>query len=116
MKDLEYYLNLPWTFTFKWDLRDLHYVASVEELAGCKTCGKTIDEAALMIKDALKECIETLLEFGDPIPEPAKPSDFKGNITYRTTPEKHYKLHQLATIQGISINKLIDKAVNEIAS
>ena len=37
----------------------------------------------------------------------------KGKIPYRTTPERHYKLLRKATAQGISVNKLIDEAVEK---
>lgn len=112
-KDLNYYLSLPWTYRFEWDSRDNHYVASVIELAGCKSCGKTISEATEMIQDALENYLETLLEYGDPVPEPAKPSDYKGVITYRTSPEKHFKIAQKAAVEGKSINKLIDEIIDK---
>lgn len=112
-KNLEYYLGLPWTYSFEWDSRDNHYVVSVKEIPGCKSCGKTIEEAAIMIKDALQCCIETLIEFGDPIQEPLNVSDYKGTITYRTSPEKHYKIAQKASSSGKSINKIIDEAIDK---
>ena len=112
-KDLNYYLNLNWTYRFEWSDEDNCYIASIAELKGCMTDGKTIDEAAMMIKDALKSYIETFIGLNKEIPEPAKPSDFKGNIPFRTTPEQHYKLHKKATIEGISINKLIQRAVEK---
>lgn len=113
IKDLDYYLGLPWSYSFEWDPRDNHYVASVKEISGCKSCGDTIDEAASMIREALELCIETLLEFGDPITEPVQVKDFKGIITYRTTPEKHFKLAQKASTKGKSINKLIDELIDK---
>lgn len=116
MKDLDYYMGLSWSYRFEWDPKDNHYVASISELKGCKSCGETIQEALEMITDALKNYLETHIEFGDPIPEPVKPSDFKGNITYRTSPDTHYKLHQKAISEGKSINKIIDELINnEIA-
>lgn len=112
-KDLNYYLSLPWTYRFQWDERDNLYIVSVAELNGCQSSGKTIVEASEMIQDALECFLEMLLEHNDPIPEPAKPSDFKGVITYRTTPEKHFKLQQKALIEGKSINKIIDEAIEK---
>ena len=112
-KDLNYYFGLPWTYAFKWDPRDNHYVVSVKEIPGCKSCGKTIEEASVMIKEALELCLETMLEFGDPITEPVQISDFKGIITYRTTPEKHYKLAQKASSKSKSVNKLIDELIDK---
>ena len=112
LKDLDYYLGLNWTYRFEWSDEDSGYVASIVELKGCSSFGETIEEATAMIKDALISYISASLEYNDEIPEPIKPVDCKGNITYRTRPEKHYKLAQRAKVDGISINSLIDKATD----
>jgi len=112
-KDLTYYLSLNWTYRFEWSDEDKTYIATVAELNGCMTDGQTIETAAAMIKDALKSYIETFLGLDKEIPEPAKSSDFKGNIPFRTTSEQHYKLHKKAAIEGISINKVIQRAVEK---
>ena len=112
-KDLNYYLKLPWTFHFEWDDKDNCYVASVTELLGCMSDGETMEEAINMIKDALREYIETFLELGKKIPEPAKKETYKGKILVRTTPEKHYKLVKKASSQGKSLNKLLDEIINK---
>ena len=52
-KDLDYYMNLNWTYRFEWSDEDNGYVASVAELKGCMSFGETIEEATVMIKDAL---------------------------------------------------------------
>ncbi len=110
-KNLNYFLNLHWTYLFEWSDEDNCYIASVAELEGLKTDGKTVDEAAHMIKDALIEYIETMLESGKEIPEPPKPEFFKGRVTFRTTPEKHYKLVKKATSQKKSLNKLLNEII-----
>lgn len=113
-KDLNYYLNLPWSYRFEWDNDDQFYVTSVIEIPGCKSHGKTIEEASKMIKEALECCLALMLEHDDKITEPPKISDFKGNIPLRTTPDKHYKLVQRANATGKSINKLIDEAIDKL--
>ena len=112
-KNLDYYLNLPWTYRFEWSDEDECYIASIVELKGCMSHGDTINEAAEMIQDALKSYITCSLHYGDEIPEPLKPIDFKGKIPYRTTPDKHYRIAKRAKSLGISINTLIDEAVEE---
>lgn len=112
-KDLNYYLGLNWTYRFEWSDEDGGYVASVAELNGCMSFGETIEEATAMIKDALLSYLSCSLEYGDEIPEPMKASDFKGNITFRTTGSKHYKIAQRAKTLGISINAFIDSAVED---
>lgn len=112
-KDLNYYLNLPWTYRFEWSDEDSCYIASVAELKGCMSDGENIEEASHMIKDALKSYIESSLTNGDAISEPPRKESCKGSIIYRTTPEKHCKLLRKAASQGISVNKLIDEAIEK---
>ena len=112
-KTLEYYLALPWSYRFEWSNDDNCYIASIGELKGCMSHGETISEAAEMIQDALKSYITCSLQYGDEIPEPLKPMDYKGQIPYRTTPAKHYRIAKRAKSLGISINTLIDEAVEE---
>ena len=112
-KDLNYYLNLPWSYRFEWSDEDNSYIASIAELKGCVSDGETIEKATEMIKDALISYIECSLEYGDEIPEPLKAIDYKGKIPYRTTPEKHYKIAKRAKSLGVSINSFIDEAVEQ---
>ena len=112
-KDLNYYLNLHWTFRFEWSDEDNSYVASVAELPGCMSDGETVEEAAHMIKDALKSHLSVMLEHGDKITEPPKREDFKGRILLRTSPERHYKLVKKAASQGKSLNTLLDDMIEK---
>jgi predicted HicB family RNase H-like nuclease len=54
-----------------------------------------------------------MLKTGETIDEPLNKKDFKGNITYRTTGEQHYKLAQRAKRLGKPINAFIDEAVRD---
>ena len=112
-KNLEYYMNLYWSYRFEWSDEDKCYIASIAELKGCVADGSTIQEAMTEILDALSSYIQACLEAGYDIPEPLKPSDYKGKIPYRTTSEKHYKLAVKAKATGKSINSLIDEATDE---
>ena len=111
-KDVKYYLNLHWTYIFSYDDKSESYIASISELKGCMSDGKTIDEALLMIKDALTSYISAMIENGDEIPEPMKPELYKGKIAYRTTPERHYKIAQKSNLWNKSISKTIDKLLD----
>lgn len=70
MKDLEYYMNLPWDYTvFKEEENgETFWFARVEELR-CFSEGRTKEEAVANIKEALKAHITTCLETGAIIPE-----------------------------------------------
>lgn len=69
MKNLKYYLALPYTIIFYLD-EDNDVVARVKELPGCSSHGHTYNEAASNIKEAMTLWIETSLEKALPIPEP----------------------------------------------
>jgi antitoxin HicB len=114
IKDLDYYMNLTWSYRFEWSNEDNCYIASIAELKGCVADGETIEEATKMLKSAMKSYLSACLDAGFEISEPLKPSKFKGNITYRTKPEKHYRLSIRANLEGISINQLIEKATDLI--
>jgi predicted RNase H-like HicB family nuclease len=115
-KTLDYYLSLPWSFSVeKRTDEGEYYLARVNELK-CFSDGQTAVEAFSNIMEALKLHLETALEEGDPIQEPPKPEEYKGQIAYRTKPEKHYHLAKEAQRRQISINKLIDQAVDDILS
>lgn len=114
-KSVKYYMNLPWSYRFEWDPRDSIYIAKVSEIKDCLSHGKTIEEAARNIKIDLEQHLEAMLKDDYHIPEPAKPEDYKGNIAYRTTPERHYKLAKRANSEGKSLSKLIDELIDDVA-
>lgn len=66
---LEYYLRLPYTIIIR-QCDDGIFEASVAELDGCLSHGKTEEEALKMIEDAKRVWIEANLETDDAIPEP----------------------------------------------
>jgi predicted RNase H-like HicB family nuclease len=47
------------------------WAAYVPDLPGCLTTGRTLDETKHNIRGAIQGHLDTLREFGDPIPEPA---------------------------------------------
>lgn len=49
------------------------YSVFFPEVPGCQTCGDTLEEALRMADGALSGHLETLIELGDPVPEPSPP-------------------------------------------
>jgi predicted RNase H-like HicB family nuclease len=47
-----------------------NWAAYVPDLPGCVTTGGTLEETEKNIREAIHGHIETLLEFGEPVPEP----------------------------------------------
>lgn len=113
-KDLKYYMNLPWTYTIETDFEKdkKFYIVCVNEFPGVCTDAPTIEEAMELIKDALHGAIELYLEHGDEIPEPVSQDEYKGNIAYRTTGRRHYKLIKAAQKTDVSLSQMIDECVD----
>jgi predicted RNase H-like HicB family nuclease len=48
-----------------------NWAAYVPDLPGCMSTGKTLEETKLNIREAIRGHLETLRQFGDPLPEPS---------------------------------------------
>ena len=112
-KNLNYYLNLPYTYVIEWSDVDGCFLGSIVELERNMTCGHTREEVLSNLKEALISYVTTSLDNNMEIPEPLSIKDYKGNITYRTSKERHYKLAKQAKLYGKSINTFIDEAITE---
>ena len=112
-KNINYYLNLPYTYIIEWSDTDGCFLGSIAELERNMTCGQTHEEVLLNLKEALISYITTSLKNNMEIPEPLRIKNFKGNITYRTSKERHYQLAKQAKLNGKSINTFIDEAIGE---
>jgi predicted RNase H-like HicB family nuclease len=47
-----------------------NWAAYVPDLPGCITTGKTMEETEHNIREAIEGHLQTLREFGDPVPDP----------------------------------------------
>ena len=112
-KNLDYYLNLPYSYIIEWSEVDDCFLGSIIELERNMTFGKTREEVLSNLKEALASYVATSLAHNMEIPEPLKIKDFKGNITYRTSKERHYQLAKQAKLYGKSINSFIEEAIEE---
>ena len=105
-KNLEYYLNLPYTIVIKQDEDNdgsICYVARLLELPYCLGVGKIPAEAVEELELHKRMAIESYLEDGIPIPEPQ--TQYSGNINIRVDPELHARLAQEAAAYDMSLNK-----------
>src|SRR6476620_10840632 len=109
-KDLKYYLELNWTYTIETSKHKgkKFFIIRVNELPGVCTDAPTIEKGMKEIQDVIAATIELYMEQGDPIPEPINREEFKGNISYRTSSDRHYLLEKLAKEKDISMNKALD--------
>ncbi len=117
-KMLEYYLNLPYTIEFKQDRSDPDkpvWFAGVQELRGCITEADTFDEAAAMIKDALRVWVQGSLDAGLAIPEPQPELEYSGKFSVRLPKFLHRDLVRVAKREGVSLNQYINVALSRAA-
>jgi len=49
---------------------ETNWAAYVPDLPGCITTGRTLEETELNVREAISGHLQTLHEFGEPIPEP----------------------------------------------
>ena len=115
IKNLEYYLRLPYTTNIKRGEGDEYWVARVVELPHCMTHGYTTEEALKDLDDAKREWLESNLERNLPIPEP---TTYKGQFHLRMPPSLHERLALMADVEGVSLNQyMISKlAANTIVT
>jgi predicted RNase H-like HicB family nuclease len=59
-----------YSMVIAWSDEDRAYVVTVPELPGCKSHGKTYEEAARQGEDAIATWIEGAIEDGEPLPAP----------------------------------------------
>ncbi len=113
-KKLGYYLNLDWTYTIETETSNGHryFIIRVNELPGVCTDAESVEKGMQLIKEAIEGAVALYLKNGEPVPEPIKKADFRGNIAYRTTSERHYSVAKMAKEMHKSISKTIDELVD----
>jgi predicted RNase H-like HicB family nuclease len=107
MKDINYYMSLPYTTEVKRvpDPNGDYYFARIEELPGCHTDGTTAAEAVAGLEEVMRDFIEVKLEIGGEIPEPAELPSGKTQIRMPRT--LHQQLIIDADRENVSLNQLI---------
>lgn len=109
-KNLEYYLNLPYTIEMH-NTPGEGWFIKVKELPGCMSQGDTPEKAVQMIQDAMRTWIQYSVEDGDPIPEPKTEEQYSGKFVVRVPRSLHRELVETAEREGVSLNALISAAL-----
>ena len=61
-----------YSMIIEWSDEDDAYIVTVPELSGCRTHGRTYEEAVAQGQDAIESWIDAARADGDPIPPPRK--------------------------------------------
>ena len=105
MKDVKYYMSLPYRQVIEADPAG-SFVGYIPELKGCITQGETREEVLEMLEDAEKCWMEAAIEENYPIPEPVDAEAFSGRFNLRIPKSLHKKLAITAREEGVSLNQL----------
>lgn len=103
-----------WSYTIEQEKHNskTYYIIRVNELPGVCTDAESIEEGFELIQEALKAALKLYLKQKEPIPEPIDKKKFKGNISYRTSPERHYQLAKIALKKNKSLSKTLDLIID----
>ncbi len=106
---VEDYTSLPYHLMLVRDGEDKGrpWTASVEELPGCTSHGKTSDEALDGIEAAISKWIAVALEEGREIPEPKSATSHSGRLLLRMPRTLHADLTRASEREGVSLNQFI---------
>lgn len=105
MSKLEDYLQVPYPLEIVEDKEEGGFVASYPDLAGCITCGETIEETITNAHDAKQLWIETALKDGIKIPAPHELDSYSGQFKLRIPKSLHRSLAERSKREGISMNQ-----------
>ena len=94
---------------------DRCFVARVPELPGCVSDGDSYEEAVANIREAMSGYILSLKSENRPLPKPLSKRKFTGNFPVRIDPELHKQSMAKAMEEGISLNKLVARALRKVA-
>ena len=93
IKDLNYYMGLPYRIEIVKEQEEGGYVLHCPELPGCITCGETVQEGLEMLEDAKKSWFAACLE------------DNSGQFKLRLPKSLHKQLAQRSSEEGVSMNQ-----------
>lgn len=105
MKNIDYYMTLPYKMEIVEDKDEGDYVVSYPDLPGCITCGETIETAVANANDAKMAWIEAALESGIEIQEPNNLEEYSGQFKLRIPRSLHRSLAEHSKKEGISMNQ-----------
>lgn len=83
------------------------WVASVEELPGCTSRGKSSEAALDGVEAAMAKWIALALQEGREIPEPKSATSHSGRLLLRMPKTLHAELTRASEREGVSLNQFI---------
>ena len=108
-KTLEYYVALPYRVEVYAEEDGSGLTAAIPDLPGCLTSAETMEDLWEMVAEAKELWLETALEDGDYIPEPApvEAEEYSGRLLVRLPRYLHRQLALRAERENTSRNQLV---------
>lgn len=116
MKNIEYYMSLPYAIEIRPIVEDdgeKYFQLTIPDLPGFKLYGDTQAEVLDELDDAKKEWFAASIDENHFIAEPKEVNDYSGRVTVRMPKTLHKKLDKSAKEEGISLNAIINFLLNE---
>ena len=105
-KPLDFYLGLSYPVTM-YPEEDGEFLAEIQELPGCMTQGRSIQEVLELIEDARRSWVEAAYKDGQDIPLPRTMEDYSGRFLLRLPKGLHRRLSEAANSEGVSLNQYV---------
>ena len=96
-----------YTYRVFWSEEDQEFVGTCLEFPSLSALAKDQVEALTEIDGLVATVVADMLRDGEKLPEPISKQKFNGNMSLRTTPEKHRELVIKAAEAGVSVNQYI---------
>ena len=96
-----------YTYRVSWSEEDQEFVGTCLEFPSLSGLAKSQAGALKEIAMVVEDSVQSILEDGAKPPEPIATQEYKGNLSLRTTPEKHRELALRAAESKVSINQYI---------
>ena len=105
MKNIEYYMSLPYRMEIVPDTCEGGFVVNYPDLPGCITVGDSIADAIENAEDAKRAWLAAAIEDGIEIAEPESIEDYSGQFKLRIPKTLHRALARHAKEEGTSMNQ-----------
>lgn len=96
-----------YTYRAEWSEEDDVFIARTLEVPSVLAHAETPEGAIKELKVALSLALDSMIEDGEPIPEPISLHKFKGRFLVRATPELHKEITIQAAESGVSVNQFV---------
>ena len=97
-----------YSYTVSWSEEDGVFIGRVAEFPSLAAYGRTQEQALREIRTVVGAVLDDLTDEGVPIPEPLGKRVYSGRLNVRMPKELHRRLALESTVQGVSLNSLIN--------